>query len=361
MENRSENRFGPPVGEALLSIEVTTNCNLHCLHCIVQSSRGKGSFLSLPLVQDILKEGYEMGYRRLHVTGGEPLLWERLPAALDDAFSLGYESVLINTNGTLLSKDICSRLSAYGKVSISISLDGPKESHAHIRGCGQYERTRRGAANALDAGISMIVFTIMYRSLLAQLPLFTSDVYNKFPSISHMCIIPLMNTTNTSFLLSNELLAPNDFIRLIRGISLLNLLGAKIDVLNEPLAYVAADLMKCPMTQWAAPVRREKSIILLADGTLSLSHFSETNFGQYKRGRLRGVFASAAYKKAVSPDESVCPLCRFHVLCAGHGLCRPTEPTKYSPGSTCYCKSVLDNILTLQRNLDLKCQFLSTM
>jgi MoaA/NifB/PqqE/SkfB family radical SAM enzyme len=248
-------------GEDLLSIEVTTRCNLNCLHCFVQSPRREISFLSLSLVQDILKEGYEMGYRRLHLTGGEPLLWKRLSAALDDAFSLGYASILINTNGTLLSKDICSRLGACNRVSISVSLDGSKESHDHIRGCGQYERTLRGVANALDAGISTIVFTIMYRSLLPQLPVFTSAIFNEFPSMSHICVIPLMNTMNTSFALSNELLAPNDFIRLIRGISLLNMLGSRIDVLNEPLAYVAAHLMQCPLIQWTPPPNREKCII----------------------------------------------------------------------------------------------------
>jgi len=333
------------VGEDLLSIELTTRCNLNCLHCFVQSSRREISFLSLSLVLDILREGYEMGYRRLHLTGGEPLLWRSLIAALDDACLLGYASVLINTNGTLLSKDICSRLGAYDKVSISVSLDGSEESHDHIRGCGQYERTRRGVANALDAGIPTIVFTIMYRSLLPQLPLFTSAIFNEFLSMSHICVIPLMNTMYASFALSNELLAPNDFIQLIRGISLLNMLGFRIDVLNEPLAYVAAHLMRCPLTQCTPPPNREKCIILMADGSLGLSHFDKANFGQYKAGRLEKILTSDAYREAVSPDQEICPSCRYYKLCIGHGLYRPCEPTKYSLENTRYCRCVFDSIL----------------
>jgi MoaA/NifB/PqqE/SkfB family radical SAM enzyme len=351
MEGRSGNGSILPDGENLLSIEVTTRCNLNCLHCLVQSEKRESILLSLPLVQDILRAGYDAGYRRLHLTGGEPLLWDSLMSTLGLAFSVGYKSVLINTNGTLLSRDMCAQLGAHDKVFISVSLDGTKESHDRIRGHGQYKRTVEGLANALEAGIPTLIFTTMCKELLPKLPLFTTRLFDRFPSISHIWVIPLMNSTGTDFALLDDLLRPADFVRLIQGILLLNGFGFRVGVLNEPLAYVAADLMGRPLKQWAPPVNSEKSIIVKADGTIGLSHFSKIDFGPYKTGKLQEVLVSDRYKEAVSSDETICPACRYHTVCARQGMKRPSGSAKYSQENALYCKCVLDIISEGKGNL----------
>ncbi|MBU4492074.1 MAG: radical SAM protein, partial [Euryarchaeota archaeon] len=110
MNKRNEDKFLVPVSEKLLSIEVTTHCNIDCLHCFVRCNDTAQSSLSFSVVEDSISEGYDAGFRRLHLTGGEPLLWNKLLKTLDYAFSLGYISILINTNGILLSEDICITL-----------------------------------------------------------------------------------------------------------------------------------------------------------------------------------------------------------------------------------------------------------
>ena len=94
-----------------LSIEVTTHCNSACRHCFVRAALSRPSEMSVDLAKDILREGYSLGYRRLHITGGEPLLWKGLFETLDAAFSMGYSRALINTNGTLLTEDALHRFS----------------------------------------------------------------------------------------------------------------------------------------------------------------------------------------------------------------------------------------------------------
>ena len=250
MNKRNEDKFLVPVSEKLLSIEVTTHCNIDCLHCFVRGNNTEQSSLSFSVVEDIISEGYEAGFRRLHLTGGEPLLWNKLLQTLDYAFCLGYISILINTNGTLLSEDICITLADYKEILISVSLDGSEKLHNRIRGNGSHERTMRGIENALNAGIDTIIFTTMYKSLFPELPIFAKILFEKFPTIKHISLIPLRMTTGNGFALSDELLKPEDFIRLIQGISLLNIFGFRIDVLNEPLVNVAANLLESPMIQW---------------------------------------------------------------------------------------------------------------
>ena len=86
-----------------LSIEVTTRCNSSCSHCFVRARGPRRLSLAPDLVQTMVREGYETGYRHLHLTGGEPLLWDGLLGIFDYAFALGYQTAFLNTNGTLLT------------------------------------------------------------------------------------------------------------------------------------------------------------------------------------------------------------------------------------------------------------------
>ncbi len=77
------------VGQEKLSIEVTTRCNGSCVHCFARSSISRSSTLPVNLVKEIIVEGDDAGYRHLHITGGEPLLWEGLFETLDHGFKVG--------------------------------------------------------------------------------------------------------------------------------------------------------------------------------------------------------------------------------------------------------------------------------
>ena len=136
-----------------LSIEVTTHCNSSCSHCFVRARGQKKTNLSPELVQTMIREGYEAGYRRLHLTGGEPLMWEGLLKILDYAFGLGYQTAFLNTNGTLLTDKVSRKLANFDGLTISITLQGPKRFHDRIRGKGSYDRALKGIEKAIDAGL----------------------------------------------------------------------------------------------------------------------------------------------------------------------------------------------------------------
>ncbi len=131
--------------EERLGVELTTRCNCRCMHCFVRARGSRRSSLPADLAREWLREGYGLCYRHLHLTGGEPLLWDGLPELVDHAFSLGCKTVLLNTNGTLLSGERLGRLAAHDGVILSVSVQGPEPFHERVRGAGT--RWRKGLLN----------------------------------------------------------------------------------------------------------------------------------------------------------------------------------------------------------------------
>jgi MoaA/NifB/PqqE/SkfB family radical SAM enzyme len=344
-ENVNEKSYTGVI-EDPLSIEVTTRCNIDCAHCFARAGISERSSLSLELAKEIIDEGYNVGYRHLHFTGGEPLLWEGLIEVLDYAFDVGHQTVFLNTNGTLLSKSVSSRLAAYDGLSISVSLEGTETLHNHLRGGDSYSRTVQGIERALDADIELSIFTTACKSLLPELPHFADDLFKTFPDIEFLTLIQLIPATDGVFALSNELLGPRDFLQLVDQVSLLNLLGLRTRFLNNPLAYVASKLLRILWIPRSAPLYCEGRMIIMANRDICLSHSSKDSFGKYELGMIENVLVSDKYRNAVAPDEKTCPSCKYSELCSENGMVRPSEGCWGTQSDVLYCQKVLGSVVT---------------
>lgn len=331
--------------EERLSIEVTTECNSNCSHCFAREATADYASLQIDLVKQIIVDGYEAGYRRLHITGGEPLLWDGLFDTLDCAFGMGYKSAFMNTNGTLLTDDLAHRLAGYTNLSISVSLDGLEVLHDRLRGENSYRHAVRGISTALDAGAKIIVFALATKSLLANLPYFADVVYTKFPTIKRLTLIPLVNVKQSGVTLSNELIDPEDFLELVRTVALLNLAGLKTDVINEPLVNVAAKRLEIPCIPQVLALCRKGSMIVMANRQICPAHSIPQSFGQYTPGMIQSVLVSEGYCRAVAPDEKTCPACKYADLCRKNGMNRPSEGYGEIGTGKLFCKCVLDRIV----------------
>jgi len=331
--------------EEMLSIELTTRCNMACSHCFARAGRSESSSLSFELVKKIIAEGYKSGYRHLHLTGGEPLIWKALFEALDYAYGLGFQTVFLNTNGTLLTADISRRLAAYNGISVSVSLEATEALHDRLRAGDSYWNAIQGIENALGAGIALSIFTTACRSLLSELLQFADNLFTHYPGIADLTLIQLIPATNGTFALSEELLAPEDFLQLLDMVSLLNLLGHSTCFLNNPLAYVASKLSGILWIPHSPPLFAEGRLIVMANRDICLSHCSKQSFGQYDCGMIKKVLDSERYRRAVSADEKTCPSCRYVELCAPNGMARPSEGYWHIASDKPYCQSVLDRVV----------------
>jgi MoaA/NifB/PqqE/SkfB family radical SAM enzyme len=324
-----------------LSIEVTTHCNSSCSHCFVRARGPRRSSLAPDLVHSMVREGYEGGYRRLHVTGGEPLLWDGLLNLLDYAFSLGYETAFLNTNGTLLTREMSRKLTMYRGFSISISLQGPRRWHDAIRGRGSYDRTLKGIDNALSAGLPVHIFTTVGRRMIPDLPHFAEQVFGFLPGIEQLTFIQIIRVPGDVFDLSEDVLSPDDFLRLVSTISLLNLYGLKVDLLNNPLAVVASKVLRMPWVPRSPPLYRPGSLMITADLGITLAHSTTGHFGIYEPGILAKIINSEDYRTAVLQDRLICRNCVHSRLCRQEGMLRPSEWYRDMCPEVPYCKRVL--------------------
>jgi len=334
----------PAVKEDCLSIEVTTHCNGRCLHCFAHAGILKPSDLPPVVVKEVITEGYKTGYRQLHITGGEPLMWKGLFGALDYAFGIGYQKISMNTNGRFLAGDVAKRFAAYEDFSISLSLEGPETLHDRIRGAGSYQPAVLGMEKALEAGVDLVIFTVAGKGLLPVLPRFVDDLYERFTDIKYLTLIQLIAATDDGFALSEELLEPEDFLQLVQTVSLLNVYGLRTNVKNSPLARVVSKLMGMPWVPPVLPLSREGSMIVMADRTIRLSHSNKDSLGKYEPGMIQKVLSSDKYCSAVAPNRSICPSCKYNDLCREDGLLRPSAQQMDMRRDTPYCKRVLDGI-----------------
>lgn len=325
-----------------LGIEVTTRCNGQCLHCFAHAGISQHASLPLGVVKNIIAEGYRAGYRQLHITGGEPLLWKGLFDALDYAFEIGYDKISMNTNGTSLNREIAKRLAVYEGLSISVSLEGPQNLHDRIRGKGAYGRAVRGIERALEERIDLVIFSVACRSLLGVLPHFVDAVYRGFPGIQYLTLIQLIATTKNGFALSGELLEPQDFIELVQTVCILNLSGFYTKVKNSPLARLVSELIGMPWVPPTYPLYRAGSLFVMADGNLRLAHSRKDSLGKYAPGMIQNVLSSDRYRCALTQDQSTCCACKHTDLCSQHGMSRPTEPHMDLYPEVPYCRRVLD-------------------
>lgn len=332
------------VEQESLTIEVTSHCNSSCLHCFARSNISKGSSLPVDTVREIITEGHAIGYRHLHITGGEPLLWEGLFEALDYGFGIGFETIFMNTNGTLITEEISRRLANYGDFSISVSLDGPADLHDRIRRKGSYRTTMRGIERALNGGNNCTIFTTVTKSLLPELPHFVNGLYTEFPAIDCLILIQLIHTANGPFALSEELLDPEDFIHLVKMAALLNIGGFRTIVKKNPVANIVSKLLKMPWIPLVPPLYRERCMVVFANRHIGVVHSSRNSFGRYRGGKIRNVLASDEYRKTVAADQETCPACKYTNLCQENGMIRPSRGYGDLYPDRPYCRRVLETL-----------------
>lgn len=324
-----------------LSIEVTTRCTNACTHCFVRAGRDSFHDMDPETAWQILVDGHEAGYRNLHITGGEPLLWPHLFSFIDAALRIGYESIFLNTNGAAFTSDMACRLAESEALTLSVSIQGPAHIHDVMRGAGSYAAATAGLRIAVEAGIPAVVFTAVGRSLLRHLPRFVDTICRDFPGIKEISLIQLIRVPGDAFDLSEETLTPEDFLTMVRMAAMLNLLGLPVTFLENPLASAAAHAMGLPWLPLTPPLYRLGRLIVMADGSITPAHSVREAFGKYAPGALQEILCSEPYLQAVTPDATVCPACDYLQICREKGMMRPSEKFRDYVEEMPFCRRVM--------------------
>lgn len=117
----------------LVKIKLIFGCNLRCEMCNHWREPRQG-LLPMQRFEEILGELAALGCRKVHLSGGEPLLRSQVPELVAHADQLGLR-VTLTTNGTLVDKDLARGLIQAGLRGVNISIDSPvRKIHDQLRG-----------------------------------------------------------------------------------------------------------------------------------------------------------------------------------------------------------------------------------
>ena len=155
-------------------LDPTSACNLHCTGCWA-AEYGNKLNLSFDEIDDIIRQGKEMGIYMYIYTGGEPLVRKRdlirLCEKYDDCVFLCF------TNATLIDEAFADEMLRVKNFVPAISLEGFEEANDSRRGEGVYQKVTNAMAllksHRLPFGISTCYTSVNYKDITSE------EFYNK--------------------------------------------------------------------------------------------------------------------------------------------------------------------------------------
>lgn len=108
--------------ELYFRVSLTGNCNLNCAFCHNEGAPRTG-YLNLGFCVKAMKEAFNIGFRRVQFTGGEPILHPQVEQFVQEGRKI-FQDVGITTNGThLLDKVDALAYSGITAVHVSLQME----------------------------------------------------------------------------------------------------------------------------------------------------------------------------------------------------------------------------------------------
>ncbi len=156
--------------------ECTLSCNAKCKHCgsSAENRRYEGELTTEEIKKAFKQIANDMDANKImiNVTGGEPLVRKDLCEVMEYATcELGFHWGM-TTNGILLNDANIEKLKKSNMETISISIDGLKETHDKFRGVpGSYEIITNNIKKLREAGFvkRLQVTTVFHKENINQL------------------------------------------------------------------------------------------------------------------------------------------------------------------------------------------------
>jgi len=146
-----------------VNVQILLRCSNRCLYCAQEHDAP--TRLSLAVLKGVFDDAWRLGTRRIHLTGGEPLLREDLSEIVGYAKGKGF-FVSLATNGF----DAAKQLPALQRVDrVLLSFDGPFEVRERLCGRASAEASAQAVALFDEHRIPFWTTTVMSRPSLPHL------------------------------------------------------------------------------------------------------------------------------------------------------------------------------------------------
>jgi MoaA/NifB/PqqE/SkfB family radical SAM enzyme len=137
-----------------LFLELGGRCNERCLHCYADSSPTVEAALERSLCEAVIDDAAALGFWRVQLTGGDPLLCPFLPDLVERLAGLRVPEVEIYTNGLALDDALLDRLAPLRPALAFSFYSLESEVHDAItRTPGSQRRTLGAIERALRRGL----------------------------------------------------------------------------------------------------------------------------------------------------------------------------------------------------------------
>ena len=167
-EEEARKKYGCNIPWAIL-LDPTSACNLHCTGCWA-AEYGNKLNLTFDEIDDIIRQGKELGVYMYIYTGGEPLVRKKDLIRLCETHSDC--QFLCFTNATLIDEAFAGEMLRVGTFIPAISLEGDEASTDSRRGKGTYQKVMAATAllkrKRLPFGFSCCYTSANYESISSE-------------------------------------------------------------------------------------------------------------------------------------------------------------------------------------------------
>mgnify|MGYP000151993860 CR=1 FL=1 len=159
----------------IIRLEKSYLCNFQCTHCSAEYYMDRHlqkvikivderQQMNLDDVRRLSREADELGLARFVITGGEPLVMKDFDAVVE-AIDPDKHYIITDTNGWFLDDKRARHIKSIGVEKVQLSLDSFIEAdHDNFRNKGgSYKRVMRAVDASLDAGLNLILSTVLVR------------------------------------------------------------------------------------------------------------------------------------------------------------------------------------------------------
>lgn len=182
-------------------VEITSKCNLRCIHCYNESDTHCDTVMSLNNYKIVIDNLINLGVSKIQIIGGEPFFDKQILKEMLD-YTIGkFEFIEIFTNGTLITPDWFDYL-ADNNIHIALSVYSyEEEMHDKVTGSkGSLTRTNRTIEELKGHGIKYRVCNVLMKDI--EIGKRTTDLYE----LSNEKDIVRMSGRANYSLLSDELI-----------------------------------------------------------------------------------------------------------------------------------------------------------
>ncbi len=157
--------------------ELTLRCDLACRHCGSRAGKPRAEELSIEEAKEVVRQLADLGTYEITFIGGEAYLYRGWLEVVREAHDAGIRCTM-TTGGRQLGPELAVKAKEAGLVAISVSIDGTREVHDHLRNLkGSHAAALAALANGRAAGMDIRANTQINRHNLPDLEALADELW----------------------------------------------------------------------------------------------------------------------------------------------------------------------------------------